>query len=193
VKEKDSRDWQTEIRSISDICPGKCQGSTRHTVVKLLLVHLQEAYSSLGRSMFQRVRTAGGVLFENCWKIQLQRLSSFLYASKRCSSMGSHGIFFLVLERPCSSLLEHPSSSLLESGSLSLKPPSRSLLEGSLPRGATAPAASTALLYQSWDRVASLWTRFASATVNTVVPLDGSRDDVCRLKPVKRTSVAAAA
>jgi hypothetical protein len=48
--------------------------------------------------MFQRVHTAGGVLFENCWKTQLQGLSSFLYASKRCSSMGSHGIFFLVLK-----------------------------------------------------------------------------------------------
>ena len=46
--------------------------------------------------MFQRVRTAGRVLPGNLRKIQLQDLPSFLYASKRCSSMGSHGIFILV-------------------------------------------------------------------------------------------------
>lgn len=64
-------------------------------------VHLwEEAHLTLRCTMVQRVRTAAGVLPGNLPKIQSQDLSSFLYASKRCSSTGSHGIFILVLE-PC--------------------------------------------------------------------------------------------
>jgi hypothetical protein len=48
------------------------------------------------------------------------------------SSTADHRLCFLVLEPPCSYSLEHPSSSLLGSGSLSLKPPSPSLLDGSI-------------------------------------------------------------
>ena len=135
--------------------------------------------------MFQRVRTAGRVLPGNLRKIQLQGLSSFLYASKRCSSMGSHGIFFLMLERPCSSSLEHPSSSPLGTWLLSLKPLSSSLLASSLPRHATV-LVSTALSYWSQVGGTSSWIGPAFAAVARVVPLDESRDEVYWLKPVKR-------
>jgi len=67
------------------------------------------AYSPLSRIMFQRVHTAAEVLSENLRKIHVQDLSSFLYASKRCSSRSSHRLFFLVFERPCSALQESPS------------------------------------------------------------------------------------
>jgi len=56
--------------------------------------------------MFQRVRTAAGVLPGNLPKIQSQDLSAFLYASKRCSSMSDHQLCLLVLEHPSSSLLD---------------------------------------------------------------------------------------
>ena len=96
-------------------------------------VHLlEEAYSPLGRTMFERVRTAGRVLPGNLPKIHFQDLPS-LYASKRCSSRSDHRLCLLVRERPCSSSLRHPSSPLLGSESLSLKPPSSSLLDGLLP------------------------------------------------------------
>src|ERR1700684_63166 len=84
--------------------------------------------------MFKRVLLPG-----NLQKIHCQDLPSF-HASKRCSSRASHGIFIFEPERPNSPSLEHPSSSLLRSGLLSLKPLSSSLLDGSLPRDARAPA-----------------------------------------------------
>ena len=65
-------------------------------------VKLEEAYSSLSRIMFQRVRTAGWVLLGNLPKIHSQDFSSFLYANKRCSSSCDHGICLLLLERPYS-------------------------------------------------------------------------------------------
>ena len=137
----------------------------------------QKVYATLGRIMFHRVRTAAGVLVGNFWKIQLQDLSSFLYANKRCSSMAPHGVFFLVLERFCSSSLEQPSSSL--------KPLSSSLLAGSLPRCVTF-LVSTVL--PCWSMVEGASSRIGSASlaVDRIVPLDESRDEVCRLKPVKR-------
>jgi hypothetical protein len=135
--------------------------------------------------MFQRVRIAGRVLPGNLPKIHSQDLPSFLYASKRCSSRSDHRLCLLVLERPFSSSLENPSSSLLRSGSLSVRPPSSSMLDGSLPRRATVPV-STALLCWGRIRVASLWIGSASAAADRVVPLDESWDEVCRLKPVKR-------
>lgn len=135
--------------------------------------------------MFQRVRIAGRVLPGNLPKIQSQGLSSFLYASKRCSSSFDHGLCLLALERPSSSSLEHPESPLLDSESLFLKPPSSSLIDGLLLHDARAPA-STAL--PSWGRVrvASMWPRPASVVVDKVVPPNVGRDKVCRLKPVKR-------
>jgi hypothetical protein len=133
--------------------------------------------------MVQRVRTAAAVLPGNFLKIQSQDLSSFLYASKRCSSTGSHGIFILVLE-PCFFLLEHASSSLLRSGSLLLKRLSSSLLDGSLPSDSRA-LASTALLCWSVVEGALSKTRFASTVDDKIVPLK-SGDEVCRLRPVKR-------
>lgn len=129
----------------------------------------QEVYSTLGRIMFQRVRTAGRVLPGNLPKIHSQDLPSFLYASKRCSSRSDHRLCLLVVERPCSASLKHPSSSLLDSGSLSLKPPSSLLFENSLLRDARAPASTT---LPSWGRVrvASTWLRPASAAVDRVAP-----------------------
>ena len=97
----------------------------------------QEVYATLGCIMLHRVSTAAGVLVENLRKIDLQDLPSFLYASKRCLSISFHGIFFLVLERFCSSSLEL-SSSLLGSGLLSLNPPSSLLVDSSLPCCVTA-------------------------------------------------------
>jgi hypothetical protein len=136
--------------------------------------------------MFQRVRIAGRVLPGNLPKIHSQGLPSFLYANKRCSSTGSHGIFILTLKPPCfSDSLEYPSLSLLRLGSLSLKPPSLSLLDGSLPRNARAPALTT-LLSLGRVHVASTWSRPASAVVDRVAPLNEGRDDICRLKPFKR-------
>jgi hypothetical protein len=82
---------------------------------------LTEAYSPLVRTIFQRVRIAGRVLPGNLPKIHSQGLPSFLYTSKRCSSMPSYGIFFLVVKSFCLSLLEQPSSSLLGLKPLSLK------------------------------------------------------------------------
>ena len=145
----------------------------------------QKVYATLGRIMFQRVRMAGRVLPGNLRKIHSQGLPSFLYASKRYSSTSSYGIFFLVLECFCSSSLEQPSSSLLGSGSLSLKPPSLLLLASSLPR-CVIVLVSTALAY--WSIVADGLSRigFASAAVDRIVPLNESRDEGCRLKPVKR-------
>jgi hypothetical protein len=58
----------------------------------------QKIYATLGRIMFHCVRTTAGVLVGNFWKIQLQDLSSFLYASKRCSSRGFYGTFNLAPE-----------------------------------------------------------------------------------------------
>jgi hypothetical protein len=112
-------DWPTGQDSFQTFVPVDTKGQVGPEV-KLILSTWEESYSTLGRIMFHRVRTAAGVLVENFWKIHLQGLPSFLYASKRCSSMSSHGIFFLVLERFCSSLLEQLSSSLLGSGSLCL-------------------------------------------------------------------------
>jgi hypothetical protein len=135
--------------------------------------------------MVQRVHTAAGVLPGNFLKIHFQGLPSFFHASKRCSSRTPHGIFILVLERPSPPSLEHPSSSLLRSGSLSLKPPSSSPLDGSLPRDVRAPV-STALPSLGRVRVASTWSRSASVVVDRVVLLNEGRDDTCRLKPLKR-------
>jgi hypothetical protein len=100
-----------------------------------------------------RWRNAGRVLLPlNLRKIHFQDLPSFLHASKRCSSIGSHGIFTPVL-KPCFSSLKHRSSSPLGSGSLSLKSPSSSLLDGSLPCDARAWAC---VAYLGLVRVASL-------------------------------------
>jgi hypothetical protein len=134
--------------------------------------------------MVQRVRTAAGVLPGNFLKIHFQGLPSF-HASKRYSSRTPHGIFILVPERPSPPSLEHPSSSLLRSGSLSLKPPSSSPLDGSLPRDARA-LVLTALPSLGRVRVASMWSRSASAVVDRVVLPNEGRDDTCRLKPLKR-------
>jgi hypothetical protein len=156
------------------------------TQLELPPVHLRgEAYSPLGRSIFQRVRIAGRVLPGNLPKIHSQDLSSFLYASKRCSSRSDHRLCLLMRERPGSSSLEYPSSSLLRSRSLSLNPPSSSRLDSLLLCEITA-LASTALPGWGRIRVASLWVGLASAAADAVIPLDGSRDGVCPLKPVKR-------
>jgi hypothetical protein len=157
--------------------------TSRHIELELLPVHLwEEAYLTLCCTMVQRVRTAAGVLPGNFLKVQSQDLSSFLYASKRCSSTGSHGIFILVLE-PCFFLLEYALSSLLRSGSLLHKLLSSSLLDGSLSSDGRAPAL-TALLYWSVVKGASSKTRLASTVGDKIVLLE-SRDEVCRLKPVK--------
>jgi hypothetical protein len=116
-------------------------------------------------------------------KIHFQGLPSFFHASKRCSSRASHGIFILVPERPSPSSLEHPSSSLLRSGSLSLKPPSSSPLDGSLPRDARAPV-STALPSLGRVRVASTRSRSAPAVIDRVVLPNEGWDDTCRLQPL---------
>jgi hypothetical protein len=51
------------IGSISDIRPGRRQWTSAHIELELPPVHLrEEAYSPLGRIMFQRVRIAGPVL-----------------------------------------------------------------------------------------------------------------------------------
>jgi hypothetical protein len=136
-------------------------------------------------TMVQRVRTAAGVLPGNFLKIQSQDLSSFLYTSKRCSSMSSHRLCLLVLERPCSSSLEHSSLPLLDSESQLFRPPSSLLLDGSLLRDARAPAL-TAL--PSWGRVrlALTWPRPASAVVGRAALSNEGRNDACQLKPVKR-------
>jgi hypothetical protein len=135
--------------------------------------------------MFQRVRIAGRVLPGNLRKIHPQDLSSFLYASKRCSSRFDHRLCLLVLEQPCSPSLEHSSSSLLDPESLSLKLPSSLLIDGLLLRDARAPA-STALPSLGRVRVASTWSRPASAVVDRVAPPYEGRDAICRLKPLKR-------
>jgi hypothetical protein len=54
----------------------------------------EEIYSTLGRTMFQRVRIAGRVLPGSLLKIQHQDLPSFLYASKRCSTRSDHRLCF---------------------------------------------------------------------------------------------------
>ena len=141
--------------------------------------------------MFKRVRTTAGVLPGNFLKIHFQGLPSFFHASKHCSSRASHGIFTLVPERPSPPSLEHPSSSLLRSGSLSLKPPSSSLLDGSLPRDIRA-LALTALPSLGRVRVALAWSGPASAVVNRVTSPNEGRDEVCRLKPVKRNECCSA-
>jgi len=127
--------------------------------------------------MFPRVRIVGRVLPGNLPMIHSQDLSSFLYAGKRCWSMASHGAFFLVLERFCSSALEQPSSSR--------KPLSSSLLAGPLPCCVTV-LLSTAL--PCWSIVEGTSSRIgsASAAIDRIVPLDESRDEVCRSKPAKR-------
>jgi hypothetical protein len=125
--------------------------------------------------MFQRVRIAGRVLPGNLRNIHSQDLSSFLYASKRCSSRSDHRLCLLVLERPCSPSLEHSLSSLLDS---------ESLIDGLLLRNARAPT-STAL--PSWGRVrVALTSRPTFVVVDKVVPPKVGRDEVRRLKPVKR-------
>jgi hypothetical protein len=111
-------------------------------------------------------------------------LPSFFYASKRCSSIRSHWSFTPVL-KPCLSLLEYSSSSLLRLGSLSLKPPSLSLLSGSLLCDARAWEC-VALTCLGLVCVASLWLRPASTVVDIAVSLDERRDGVCRLKLVTR-------
>ena len=103
---------------LSDFRPSRSQRIRRYTWLELPL--LEEAYSPLGRTVFQRVRVAGRYLPAGLRKIQLQGLLSFLYASKRCSSRPDHRLCLLVRERPCSSSFEHPSSSLLRLRSLSL-------------------------------------------------------------------------
>ena len=85
-------------RSLSDIRPGRHQGTSRHIELELPPVHLrEEAYSPLRFTMLKRWRTACSVLPRNLRKIHFQGLPSFLHAS---SSTGSHGIFILMLE-PC--------------------------------------------------------------------------------------------
>jgi hypothetical protein len=81
-------------------------------VVELLIVHLQrKGCSTLGQTMFQRVRIAGQVLPGYLPKIPSQDLPSFLYANKCCSSRSNHRLCLLVRERPCSSSLKPLSSS----------------------------------------------------------------------------------
>jgi len=134
---------------------------------------LPEAYSPLGRTMFQHIYIAGRVLPGNLWKIQSQGLPSFLYASKHCLSRSNHGIFFLVLESFCSSSLEQPSSSLLGLEPLSLKPLSSSLLAGSLPRCVTVPVL---MALPCWSMVEDGSSRIGSAStaVDRIIPLDES-------------------
>jgi hypothetical protein len=127
--------------------------------LELLPFHLwEEAYPPLRCTIVQRVRTVGGVRPGNFLKIHSHDLPSFLYASKRCSSRGSHGTFILVPDRPSLSSLEHPSPSLPRSESLSLNPlSSSSLLDGSLLRDSRALASAS---LPSWDRVrAASWSR----------------------------------
>lgn len=137
--------------------------------------------------MFLRVRTAGRALPGNLPNMHFQGCPSFLYARRRCPSRSDHRLYLPVCERLCLSSLEYPSSPLLGSGSLSHKPPSSSLLDGLLPCDARALAStSTALPCWGQIRVASLWIGLASAAVDTVLPLDESRDRAYRLKPVPR-------
>jgi hypothetical protein len=87
--------------------------------------------------MVQRVRIAGSILVGNFLKIHFQDLPPSFHTRKRCSSISSHGTFFFVLERCCSTSLQYPSSSLLGSGSLSLRL-SSSLIAPALSRDARA-------------------------------------------------------
>jgi hypothetical protein len=60
------------IRSLSDIRPSRHQGTSRHTELELLPVHLgEEAYSLLGRTM-RRLRT---IIFRGRKNIYLRPLS----------------------------------------------------------------------------------------------------------------------
>jgi hypothetical protein len=172
-------------RQKDKIRPSRCQGASRHAGLEPLPVHLrEEVYSPLGRIIFQRIHIAGRVLPGNLRKIHSQDLSSFLYASKRCSSRSDHRLYLLVLERPCSPSLEHSSSLLLDSESLLLNPPSSLLLDGSLCN--TRAPVSTAL--PSWGRVyiVFLWIQPTSA-VDTVPPPDKDWDEIYRLRPVIRS------
>jgi hypothetical protein len=115
--ERQSRLADKRIRSLSDIRPSRCQGTCRHTELRLL------PCLPVGGSLFDSAlyhglacTTVAGVLPRNLLKIQSQDLPSVLYASKRCSSTASHGIFILVL-KPYLSSPEHRSSSLLRLGS----------------------------------------------------------------------------
>ena len=160
--------------------------TSRHIELELLPVHLwEEAYLTLCCTMVQRVRTAAGVLPGNFLKVQSQDLSSFLYASKRYSSRSDHRLYLLVLERPYSPSLEHSLLSLLDSESLSLKPPSSSLIDGLLLRNTRVPVLIT-LPSLGRVRVASIWSRPASAIVDRVALPNEGRDDIYRLKPLKR-------
>jgi hypothetical protein len=160
-------------RSSSEVRSSRCLGTSRHTEVELLPVHLrEEAYSPLRFTMLKRWRTAGRVLPGTC------RRSS----PKTCP--GSYGIFTPVLKLWLS-LLERQSLILLRSRSLSLKAPSSSLLDGSLPCDARA-LACLALACWGWVRIASLRIRPAFAAVGTAVLPEESQDRVCRLKPLTR-------
>jgi hypothetical protein len=72
------------IRSLSDIHPGRRQRTSRGTELELPPIHLppihlrEEAYSPLGRTIFQRVRIAGRVLPGNLPKIHSRLLSYML-------------------------------------------------------------------------------------------------------------------
>jgi hypothetical protein len=58
---------------------------------------IREVYSSRCCIMVQRVRIAGSVRGGNFLKIHFHAFPSSLYTRKRCSSISSHGIFFLAL------------------------------------------------------------------------------------------------
>jgi hypothetical protein len=129
------------------------------------------------------VRIAGSVLVGIFWKIHFQGLPSSFHTRKRCSSSSSHGIFFLVFERSCSSSLEQPSSSLLGSGSQSLKLAS-SLIAAELSRDVTT---RPALPCRTWVRVAWLLGVGSSACGGrAVAPPGEGQDEVCLPTPIKR-------
>jgi len=104
-----------------------------HREIELLLIHLrEEAFLPLFLIMLGRWRKAGKVLLPlNLQKIYFQDLPSFLYASKRYSSIRSYWLFTPVL-KPYSSSLKHPLSSLLRLRSLLLKLLLLSLLDSLL-------------------------------------------------------------
>jgi hypothetical protein len=73
-----------KMRYSLDICPSRYLGTSRHTEIELLPIHLWE------QVIVQHVHTPAGVLPGNLPKIQSQDMPSFLYASNRCLSRSDH-------------------------------------------------------------------------------------------------------
>ena len=88
------------------------------SVSKLLL---DTSYSLRCWIIVHRMHIAASVLVGNCLKIHFQGVPSPLYTRRHCSSISSHGIFFLAFRQLCSgsSSPKHPLSLPL---SLSLPP-----------------------------------------------------------------------